>query len=392
MTAVERRRAVLHRHRVDPESELVDAEVDEPDLGTRARFVDRRTASPRSRPASGPSADPARREQILDAYVDVPHRLTPARTGRHVAGRRRAPIAPSSRTSARRVGPCAVGTGRAAGACPSRWSRSSPAGTSPRGRRPSGSATCSACSLGDAPLAPARATSWSTRGCRGWWPASPSASPSGWPVRCSSRWPATRSPRPTRSRSPPGAYVAVTAVAAFGLSVPAVGIGFVAFGGGLWRPRLVLALAGAARAPRRPGSSSPARRSPWRSSRATATLLSCSSQETTGLFAWGSGTLSQLGLDGVPAGCARWWRSATAGALLSRGASTCSASATTPPPCLGVPVPVDPRVVGTVIAVVLTRARGHAGRADRLRRPARPVHRATRSAASCRRCCAATPC
>ena len=93
-----------------------------------------------------------------------------------------------------------------------------------------------------------------------------------------------------------GAYLAVTSVAAFGLSVPLWASGLAAFVGGLAAAALVLGLAG--------GAGTSTTRLLLAGSAvalalqaATATLLILFSQKTTSLFAWGSGSLSQLGLD-----------------------------------------------------------------------------------------------
>lgn len=95
-----------------------------------------------------------------------------------------------------------------------------------------------------------------------------------------------------------GAMAAVTGVAALGVAVPFVGNTFVAFTGGMLAAGLVLLLAGG-------GSSSTTRLILAGSALALAldavgtAFLLLFDQETTGLFAWGRGTLSQTGLDGV---------------------------------------------------------------------------------------------
>ncbi|MFE6736096.1 iron ABC transporter permease [Microbacterium sp. NPDC057650] len=93
-----------------------------------------------------------------------------------------------------------------------------------------------------------------------------------------------------------GSYFAVTAVAAFGISVPFWASGFVAFAGGLGAAVLVLGLAGGA-------GTSTTRLVLAGSALAmafqagTATMLILFSEQTKGLLAWGSGSLSQLGLE-----------------------------------------------------------------------------------------------
>ena len=92
-----------------------------------------------------------------------------------------------------------------------------------------------------------------------------------------------------------GAFFAVTVVAAFGVDVPLWASGLVAFVGGLAAAVLVLALAGGA------GTSTTrlilaGSATAMALGSATATLLILFETETTGLFAWGNGTLNQLDL------------------------------------------------------------------------------------------------
>ncbi len=93
-----------------------------------------------------------------------------------------------------------------------------------------------------------------------------------------------------------GAYFAVTAVTAFGISVPFWASGVVAFAGGLFAAGIVLGLAG--------GSASSTTRLVLAGSAlalalqaGTSALLVLFDEETKGLFAWGSGSLSQLGIE-----------------------------------------------------------------------------------------------
>lgn len=150
-----------------------------------------------------------------------------------------------------------------------------------------------------------------------------------------------------------GAYFAVTAVAAFGLSVPLWASGITAFVGGITAAALVLAMAG--------GAGTSTTRLVLAGSAvalalqaATSTLLILFQEETTSLFAWGSGSLSQLGLDAftqaapvvvVATGCAL---------LLSRRLDLLAAGDDTAS-VLGVPVR-GTRAAGTVLAVLLTAA------------------------------------
>ncbi|GAA1326747.1 iron ABC transporter permease [Leucobacter albus] len=93
-----------------------------------------------------------------------------------------------------------------------------------------------------------------------------------------------------------GAYLAVTAAAAFGIAVPLWASGLLAFGGGLAAAGIVLGLAGGA-------GTSTTRLVLAGSALAlafqalTSALLILFQEETKGLFAWGSGSLSQLNLD-----------------------------------------------------------------------------------------------
>ncbi|TFB18344.1 iron ABC transporter permease [Microbacterium sp. 3H14] len=92
-----------------------------------------------------------------------------------------------------------------------------------------------------------------------------------------------------------GSYLAVTALAAFGIAVPVWASGAVAFAGGLFAAGIVLGLAGGA------GSSTTrlilaGTALALAFQACTSTLLILFDEETKGLLAWGSGSLSQLGL------------------------------------------------------------------------------------------------
>ncbi|WP_313622871.1 iron ABC transporter permease [Microbacterium sp.] len=92
-----------------------------------------------------------------------------------------------------------------------------------------------------------------------------------------------------------GAYLAVTALAAFGIAVPVWASGAVAFAGGIVAAGIVLGLAGGAGgAPAPPILAGTALALAFQA--ATSTLLILFDEETKGLLAWGSGSLSQLGL------------------------------------------------------------------------------------------------
>ncbi len=150
-----------------------------------------------------------------------------------------------------------------------------------------------------------------------------------------------------------GAYFAVTLVAALGLSVPLWAAGATAFVGGLLAAALVLALAG--------GAGTSTTRLILAGSAVTlalqagtSTLLILFREETTSLFAWGSGSLSQLSLDAFLQAAPVVVLATGCGLLLARrldllGLGDDAASV------LGVPVR-STRAVGTVLAVLLTAA------------------------------------
>lgn len=94
-----------------------------------------------------------------------------------------------------------------------------------------------------------------------------------------------------------GAHLAIVAVAAFGVSLPSLLSGGLAFAGGLAAAALVIALSGAGAS----GSGGPMRLVLAGSAIAlglasvTSALLLLFSQETTGLLAWGSGSIGHTG-------------------------------------------------------------------------------------------------
>ncbi|WP_322938066.1 iron ABC transporter permease [Nocardioides bizhenqiangii] len=150
-----------------------------------------------------------------------------------------------------------------------------------------------------------------------------------------------------------GAYLAVTVVAAFGLSVPLWASGLTAFVGGITAAAVVLGLAGGA-------GTSTTRLVLAGSAVAlalqagTSTLLILFDEETTSLFAWGSGSLSQLGLDAFQQAAPVVLLATGSALLLARrldllGLGDDGAAA------LGVPVR-STRALGTVLAVLLTAA------------------------------------
>ncbi|WP_269144248.1 iron ABC transporter permease [Gulosibacter hominis] len=148
-----------------------------------------------------------------------------------------------------------------------------------------------------------------------------------------------------------GAHLAVTAVAAFGVTVPIWATGSVAFVGGLGAAALVLGLAGGA-------GSSTTRLVLAGSALAmacqatTSTLLILFQEETKGLLAWGSGSLSQLSINAFLHSAPITLIALTLALLLARNLDILalgddSASA------VGVPVRKT-RIAGLLIATMLT--------------------------------------
>ncbi|WP_307369247.1 iron ABC transporter permease [Microbacterium sp. W4I4] len=150
-----------------------------------------------------------------------------------------------------------------------------------------------------------------------------------------------------------GAYFAITAVTAFGISIPFWASGVVAVGGGLFAAGLVLGLAGGA-------ASSTTRLVLAGSALAlalqagTSTLLVLFDEETKGLFAWGSGSLSQLSIDSflraapvIVVGIALAFALTRRLDVLALGDDTASS--------LGVPIR-STRIIGILLSVLLTAA------------------------------------
>ena len=148
-----------------------------------------------------------------------------------------------------------------------------------------------------------------------------------------------------------GSYLAVTALAAFGVAVPVWASGAVAFAGGLIAAGIVLGLAGGA------GSSTTrlilaGTALALAFQAGTSTLLILFDEETKGLLAWGSGSLSQLGLTAFLQAAPVVVVVTAAALLLARrfdilalGDDTASS--------LGVPIR-STRAIGILLAVTLT--------------------------------------
>jgi iron complex transport system permease protein len=94
-----------------------------------------------------------------------------------------------------------------------------------------------------------------------------------------------------------GAYLAVVAVAAFGITLPALPAGGAAFVGGMIAAVIVLGLSRAGAGPIRLVLAGSALTLAF--SGMSGMLLLLRAQQTTGLFAWGNGSLAQIGMQGV---------------------------------------------------------------------------------------------
>jgi ABC-type Fe3+-siderophore transport system permease subunit len=94
-----------------------------------------------------------------------------------------------------------------------------------------------------------------------------------------------------------GSYFALVGIAAFGIAVPVWASGAVAFGGGLLAAVIVLGLAGAAAGLASTRLILAGSAVAMALDAGTATLLILFKENTTGLYAWGSGSLAQLNLD-----------------------------------------------------------------------------------------------
>lgn len=154
-----------------------------------------------------------------------------------------------------------------------------------------------------------------------------------------------------------GSYVTLTAVAAFGVSVPFWASGLVAFAGGLASATLVLTLTGAGSG--RGGSTGTTKLILAGSAIAmaldavTGMLLILFSQNTTGLFAWGSGSLSQLSVDASARAVPVILLGLVAAVAMSRRLDVLSLGDDDTATTLGIPVRAT-RATTVVLAVLLT--------------------------------------
>ncbi|GAA2873822.1 iron ABC transporter permease [Microbacterium arabinogalactanolyticum] len=150
-----------------------------------------------------------------------------------------------------------------------------------------------------------------------------------------------------------GSYFAVTAATAFGVSIPFWASGIVAFAGGLAAAGIVLGLAGGA-------ASSTTRLVLAGSALAlalqagTSTLLVLFEEETKGLFAWGSGSLSQLGIQAFLRAAPVIVVAIALALVLTRRLDVLALGDDTAS-SLGVPIR-STRVMGILLSVLLTAA------------------------------------
>ena len=149
-----------------------------------------------------------------------------------------------------------------------------------------------------------------------------------------------------------GSYFALTAVAAFGLSVPLWASSGVAFIGGLLAAAVVLGLAGTSAGTGTTRLILAGSAIALALDAATAMLLILFKENTTGLYAWGSGSLAQLNIDASVRAAPVIIVALAAALLLSRrldvlGLGDDAASS------LGVPIR-STRVVAVLCAVLLT--------------------------------------
>ncbi|XVU21583.1 iron ABC transporter permease [Actinoplanes sp. CA-054009] len=149
-----------------------------------------------------------------------------------------------------------------------------------------------------------------------------------------------------------GSYFALCAVAAFGLAVPLWASGAVAFGGGLLAAAVVLGLAGSASGIASTRLILAGSAVAMALDAASAMLLILFKESTTGLYAWGSGSLAQLNLDAAERAAPVIVAVLTAALLLARRLDVLGLgddAATS----LGVPVR-STRILAVLGAVLLT--------------------------------------
>lgn len=149
-----------------------------------------------------------------------------------------------------------------------------------------------------------------------------------------------------------GSYFALCVVAAFGLSVPLWASGGVAFVGGLLAAGVVLGLAGSTIGTSTTRMILAGSAIAMALDAATGTLLILFKEKTTGLFAWGSGSLAQLNLDASARAAPLIVVVLTMTLVLSRRLDVLGLGDDTAA-SLGVPV-VSTRIAAVICAVLLT--------------------------------------
>ncbi|MFE9244488.1 iron ABC transporter permease [Nocardiopsis sp. NPDC006938] len=151
-----------------------------------------------------------------------------------------------------------------------------------------------------------------------------------------------------------GSYFSLTLVAAFGLAVPLWASGLVAFSGGLLAAALVLALAGSAAGTATTRLVLAGSALALALDAATGMLLILFKENTTGLYAWGSGSLAQLNADASLRALPLVAAVLVVALLLSRRLDVLGLGEDTAA-SLGVPVR-STRITAVVCAVLLTGA------------------------------------
>ncbi|NBE84465.1 Fe(3+)-hydroxamate ABC transporter permease FhuB [Micromonospora sp. NEAU-HG-1] len=149
-----------------------------------------------------------------------------------------------------------------------------------------------------------------------------------------------------------GSYFALCAVAAFGLAVPLWASGAVAFAGGLLAAGLVLGLVGTASGAGSTRLILAGSAVAMALDAATAMLLILFKESTTGLYAWGSGSLAQLNIDAAMRAVPVIVVVLTVAVLLARRLDVLGLGDDTAA-SLGVPIR-STRVVAVLCAVLLT--------------------------------------
>jgi ABC-type Fe3+-siderophore transport system permease subunit len=150
-----------------------------------------------------------------------------------------------------------------------------------------------------------------------------------------------------------GSYVALTAVAAFGVTIPLWASGLVAVAGGLVTAAVVLGLTGVASRGATTRLILAGSAIAMALDAVTGMLLILFTEQTTGLYAWGSGSLSQLSVDASARAIPVIVVVLVGAVLLSRRLDVLGLSDDDTAAALGVPVR-STRATAVILAVVLT--------------------------------------